>query len=109
MQSTRFTDPLKKKMPDNYDQSGAYSDMAVNQGEGSFSIRTVVDPRTEMNGQAVLDKEYLAYIGAMHWMHYSHTATDWNDNEIKWTNINTPGPTSSLTRSGLLSMSLVSR
>lgn len=79
-------------MPDNYDQSGAYSDMAVNQGEGAFNIRTVVDPRTEMNGQAVLDKEYLAYIGAMHWMRYAHTATDWNDNEIKWTNINTPGP-----------------
>ena len=70
---------------------GSYSSYTKQQGDLAFSVYVVQDPRTK-NAVDPATQSYLAYVGAQNWSPYSHAATTYDDTEIKWTNINTPGP-----------------
>ena len=70
---------------------GSYVTEAPDVGVASFHMRKVIDPRADFEDQATLDKEYIGYIGAENWHRYVRVANDWSNNEVKWTNINTPG------------------
>lgn len=57
-----------------------------------FKLRKVVDPRTDIEDIASLDQEYLGYVGAQYWNRYVIPCTSVSESEIKWTNIQSPGP-----------------
>ena len=61
-------------------------------GPMAFKLRKVVDPRTDVEDISQLDNEYLGYVGAQYWNRYSIPATSYSGTELKWTNIQSPGP-----------------
>ena len=61
-------------------------------GPMAFKLRKVVDPRTDIEDISQIDNEYLGYVGAQYWNRYSIPATSYSGTELKWTNIQSPGP-----------------
>lgn len=63
-----------------------------NSGPMAFRLRKCVDPRVDTEDLNSIDNEYVGYVGAQYWNRYSIPATSYGNDEIKFTNIQSPGP-----------------
>lgn len=67
-------------------------DKNLNSGPLAFKLKKCVDPRVDTEELNSIDNEYIGYVGAQNWNRYSIPATVWNNSEVKFTNIQSPGP-----------------
>lgn len=63
-----------------------------NAGPMAFRLRKCVDPRVDIDDLNSIDNEYIGYVGAQYWNRYSIPATVYSQSEVKFTNIQSPGP-----------------
>lgn len=63
-----------------------------NAGSLAFRLRKCVDPRVDTDDLNSIDNEYIGYVGAQNWNRYSIPATSVSTSELKFTNIQSPGP-----------------
>lgn len=67
-------------------------DKNLNSGPLAFKLKKCVDPRVDTEELNQIDNEYIGYVGAQNWNRYSIPANVYNPNEVKFTNIQSPGP-----------------
>lgn len=63
-----------------------------NNGPMAFRLKKCVDPRVDTEDLNSIDNEYVGYVGAQNWNRYSIPATVYTQSELKFTNIQSPGP-----------------
>lgn len=71
-------------------RGGAAAVANIQGREFAFKLKKLVDPRVETESDE--QKEFYGYVGAQYWNRYAIPATSCSPTEIKWTNIQSPGP-----------------